>query len=409
MSCGNLIKGVAATLSVGMVWICGHGVQGSASAADDLALQVTAPNSWSAALQWATAPEAARIEILRNGRLLEDFATSGGATLSYTDYLLWQSTAYAYEVIAFNAANQIVSDQVASVTTQPQTGAFPTLYDPASFWNQPIPATAGADPNSAAMVSASLVASAGSANFANSNQWGKPLAYANPAGRTYPVGCVVYDCGTSVSFAIPQYAAPSTGSDNHLVVLDPGTNHELDTWLASYDASADSWSAGSRYVSASNGWGAVCALGEHCLGAVAAGFAAFGGVVRPEEIAQGHIDHALFFASPYTRAGDIACPATHTDGWTSDPAAIPEGARIQLDPAFDVDGQSWPTWKKVIAHALQSYGAYLGDTGGSLALYGEPNLDRGYDAWSLAGVPGPDSSLANLPWSNFRVLQLQLC
>jgi len=409
LSGANLIKGVAATLIVGMVWICGYGVPGSASAADDLPLQVTAPNPWSAVLQWTAAPQAARIEILRNGRLLEDFATSAGSTLSYTDYLLWQSTAYGYEVLAFNATNQIVSDQTASVTTPPQTGAFPTLYDPASFWNQPIPATAGTDPNSAAMVSASLVASAGSANFANSSQWGKPLAYASPVSTTYPVGCVYYDCGTPVSFPIPRYAAPSTGSDNHLVVLDPGTNRELDMWLAGYNAGADSWSAGSRYVSASNGWGAECSPGQRCLGAVAAGFAVFGGVVRPEEIAQGHIDHALFFASPYTRAGDIACPATHTDGWTSDQAAIPEGARIQLDPAFDVDGQPWPSWQKVIAHALQTYGAYLGDTGGSLAFYGEPNLDRGYDAWSLTGVAGPDSSLANLPWGNFRVLQIQLC
>src|SRR5207247_7044747 len=84
--------------------------------------------------------------------------------------------------------------------------------------------------------------------------------------------------------------------------------------------------------------------------------------------------------------------------------AIPEGARIQLDPAFDVDGQPWPAWEKTIARALQTYGAYLEDTGGSLAFYAEPNLDRGYDAWSLAGVPGAPQSLANLPWDSFRVL-----
>ena len=61
--------------------------------------------------------------------------------------------------------------------------------------------------------------------------------------------------------------------------------------------------------------------------------------MRPEEIAQGHIDHALFFTTPYTRRDYIACPATHTDGRTDDAAAIPEGGRIQLDPAFPVDTQ----------------------------------------------------------------------
>src|SRR5207248_2945267 len=81
---------------------------------------------------------------------------------------------------------------------------------------------------------------------------------------SYPVGCVRYDCGTSVSFAIPRYAAPSTGSDHHLTVLDPATNNELDMWLATYDAGAASWTAGSRYVTASNGWGAQCSPGQRC-------------------------------------------------------------------------------------------------------------------------------------------------
>ncbi len=76
----------------------------------------------------------------------------------------------------------------------------------------------------------------------------------------------------------------------------------------------------------------------------------------------------------------IACPATHTDGVYNDIAALPEGARIQLDPAFNVEAQAWPRWEKTIAHALQTYGAYVGDTGGSLAIFGEANIDRGYDA-----------------------------
>src|SRR5437667_460142 len=237
---------------------------------------------------------------------------------------------------------------------------------------------------------------------------GKPLAYANTLSTTYPVGCTTYDCGTPVSFAIPRSAAPATGSDHHLVVLDPATNNELDMWLASYDAGADSWSAGSRYITASNGWGAQCSLGQHCLGPVAAGFAAFGGIVRPEEIAQGNIDHAPFFTTPYTRRDYIACPATHTDGRTDDAAAIPEGARIQLDPAFSVDTQPWPRWEKVIAHALQKYGAFLGDTGDSLSFAAEATLDRGYDAWSIVGVPA-FASIGNLPWSKFRVLALKRC
>src|SRR5205823_10159290 len=160
-----------------------------------------------------------------------------------------------------------------------------------------------------------------------------------------------------------QYcAASSTGSDHHLVVIDSGTGQEVDMRLPSYNAATRSWSAGARYLTEPSGWGGTCAEKKHCGGAVAAGFAAFGGIVRPEEIAQGHIDHALFFTTPYTRRDYIACPATHTDGRTDDAAAIPEGARIQLDPAFSVEPQPLPRWEKVIAHALQKYGAFLGDT-----------------------------------------------
>src|SRR5256885_17235579 len=93
----------------------------------------------------------------------------GGATLAYTDSLLWQSTSYSYEMMAFDAAGALVSDQSASVTTPAQAGAFPRLYDPTSFWNQPILADPAADPNSAAMVASALVAYSGSAKFTNSD------------------------------------------------------------------------------------------------------------------------------------------------------------------------------------------------------------------------------------------------
>jgi hypothetical protein len=153
----------------------------------------------------------------------------------------------------------------------------------------------------------------------------------------------------------------------------------------------------------------MCYQYQRCNGAVASGFAEPGGVVRPEEIAQGHIDHALVIATPYTRAGFIACPATHTDGKYSDSAALPEGARVQLDPNFNVDAQPWAAWQKVIARALQDYGAYVADTSGSLEVRAEANLNRGYDAWAKVGVSDDSPSLSFLPWAKFRVLKLISC
>jgi hypothetical protein len=93
-----------------------------------------------------------------------------------------------------------------------------------------------------------------------------------------------------------------------------------------------------------------------------------------------------------------------------DPAALPLGARIQLDPAFDVDGQPWPAWLKIIAKAAQRYGAYLNNTSGNLNFHGEAILNRGYDAWASGGVPArPRLSDYNFPWDRFRVLLLYRC
>ena len=396
---------IAAIVAALLCSACGAG----SAAGTTSEVGVSAPNSWSVRLAIMPADGATHVEVLRDGRPIDAFPVNFRQPVSYTDYLLWPSTSFTYEIRALDGNGQLIDTRRLSVITPAQQGPIPPLYAATSFWNQPIPANPAVDPGSDAMVAKAMVPYRGAANFwAGSNSWAKPLAYANSVSPLYKVGCTKYDCDSTVSFRIPLYAAPSTGSDHHLVVIDSETGKELDMWLAAHEQATDSWTAAARYVTDPNGWGAICGQKQHCGAAVAAGFAAFGGIVRPEEIAQGHIDHALFFTTPYTRKDYIACPATHTDGQHLEPAAIPQGARIQLDPTFDVDAQPWPRWEKVLARALQKYGAYLGDTGDSLSFAAEATLDRGYDAWSMVGVPA-FASLGNLPWSKFRILALHRC
>jgi hypothetical protein len=112
--------------------------------------------------------------------------------------------------------------------------------------------------------------------------------------------------------------------------------------------------------------------------------------------------------TPYTRSGYVACPAIGTDGSHADPNALPMGAHLQLDPAVNVDGLSIPAWEKAIAHALQDYGAYVVDTGGSMSIRAESSVGRGYDAWAKVGVPD-FPYVSNLPWGQLRVLKLTQC
>ena len=365
-------------------------------------LQAAATDPSTATLRVTPPDLAVSVEIRRDDFLVDRFDVSG--TFTYTDRLLWEATPYRYQVRWLGRDGQIVGYETAQVRTPARSGGVAPLYPQSSFWNQPIPAGAATHPQSDVMVTKALVEHGSRANFANTDAWGIAATFANTVSREYSVACTRYDCGSDVRFRIPAHAAPTTGSDHHLAVFDPGSGRELDMWLAE---KGDGWAAGSRFTFDVAGSG-PCAVGQRCNGAVAAGFSLMGGVIRPEEIAQGHIDHALVFTTPLTKAGVIACPASHTDGKSSDPGAMPEGARIQLDPGFDVDATSWPQWKKVVARALQRYGAYLVDSGGTVAIRGEADVNRGYDAWAKAGAP-QGASLADIPWARMRVLDFQSC
>jgi hypothetical protein len=315
------------------------------------------------------------------------------------------SGSYPITVKANDSANAAAQAALTiAVTTQTSSGLTP-YYATTSFWNTPIPANPSIDPNSSSIIASAIAAYASNANFANTDSWGIGLAYATSTSKVYSVACTQY-CSGSVQFPIPAGATPTTGSDHHLVVINGA--QELDMWNAVHNSTNDTWSASFLVINNATGWGASCAQGLHCNGAVAAGFGLLGGQVRPEEIAQGHIDHALSITTPDTRSSYIACPATHDDGKYSTTSAIPEGAQIQLDPAFNVDAQSWPAWEKIVAKALQKYGAFVSDTGGSMAIRGFTDVNTGNTTWLSAGTPkGP--SLSNLPWSSFRVLSIQSC
>ena len=296
------------------------------------------------------------------------------------------------------------------VAAQSTTPGYTRWYAPTSFWNTPIAANAAIDPNSAGMISYAIASYANGANLANTNGWGMSYVYTtSTSSKTYNVACTEYCTSSSISFPIPAGTLANTGSDHHLAVINTTTNTELDMWEASYDSSNDTWSASSIVTTSITGWGAVCALGQLCNGEVAAGYAMLGGSVRPEEIAQGLIPHALSIMTPATRSGYIACPATHTDGQSSNADAIPEGAQIQLTPSFNVAAQNWTSWQKTIAVALQTYGAYIADTGGSLSAYAVNDMNSGNTTWASVGMSNAGESLSFLPWSEFQVIQMTQC
>jgi hypothetical protein len=368
-------------------------------------LTVTPVDAYDLSLSWPATTGGVTTEVAVNGTQVDQYASD--PSNSYVVHELWPSTSYAVSVTELSASGGTVATYTGTTSTPAPSGAFPRLFAPSSWINTPISATPTLDGNSAGDVASAITPYTTSANLANSGDWGVPIVSADSDSTNYNVTCLYYGCGFSVpSVRIPSSAQPSTGSDGHIVVLQPNSA-ELDMWVAS--KSGATWSAGSRWVSSTNGSGANCTTQGGCSGGNASNLALAAGVVRPEEIAQGHIDHALALTTPDTRKGYIACPATHTDGTHVDPNALPLGAHVQLDPSINVAALNVPSWEKVIATALQTYGAYVVDTGGSLSIYGESNLGRGYDAWAKAGVSSASPKLSNLPWNSLRVLSMTQC
>jgi hypothetical protein len=382
------------------------GILASASAADGSHdLHATPISAYAARLTWPAVSTGATVQVTMNGILIDRFPASTNDT--YVVRELWPRSSYTFAVKLLSAGGAPAASFTATATTPAARGAFPRLYGASAFVNNPISASPSLDSGSGAMVSSALTTYAGSANLSNDNAWGIPIVSADAQSTGYNVGCLYYWCEDQFgALRIPASAQPNAGSDGHLAVLQPDGS-ELDMWIG--QRSGSSWSAGERWLASTSGSGVNCTRAWGCGAADAAGFALAAGVLRPEEIAQGHIDHALLITTPDTRHGYIACPAISGDGHNGASSALPIGAHVQLDPSINVAALPIPAWQKVIAVALQRYGAYVGDTGGSLEVRAEANLDRGYDAWAKAGVPSDAPSLSDLPWARMRVLSMTQC
>jgi hypothetical protein len=125
----------------------------------------------------------------------------------------------------------------------------------------------------------------------------------------------------------------------------------------------------------------------------AAGLPVFPGLVRYDEVAAGHIDHAIRVTVRHTKAAVVA-PATHWAPNSSDPNAAPMGMRMRLKAGFDIS--SFPPQARVILTALKNYGLIVADNGSNMFMVGAPD-----DRWDNNDL----SALKQVPASAFEVVQ----
>lgn len=288
-----------------------------------------------------------------------------------------------------------------------------------SPWNTPISSTDAVDPDNKAMIDDLGVSSQWPFLGINIKGYSIPLFWTNDSVAKVEVDSAVGGEGFpgsngmngSAQVPVPPGAAPDPESDHHMLLVHENRSIAWDFWDASFDGTK--WSCGLCATSDLLGSG-VRPIAEGnptwwtSHGSRACGFPLIAGLIRVEEMEAGEIRHALVLAYPHIRAGLYTPPASTAQATVGTDAiktrGIPCGGRIQLDPGLDLDTLGLTASGKIIAKALQVYGAYIGDYSGAVNLYadGSPTAQAKWDAGLLDTYEVKDQ----IPLSAFRVLKL---
>lgn len=288
-------------------------------------------------------------------------------------------------------------------------------YSKTSIWNTPIGASPKYDVYSTEMV----------ANLGHSNEgriitageaYNYPVYFADENTPRWDIPCLINKCTIASSdqnvirtdmvltVPVPENAQPGEDTDGRMIVIDTVTHTEYD--LVHARRTAAGWEAGT--VSVYNIlWDATPVMHS----SRGSGIPGYAGLLRPWEIRQGQIEHALAFG--YTEPALEKCvfPASKTDGDSTLPFAIPEGARLQLDPSLteaDFDQMGLNRAGKIIARALQEYGMILVDHSGSFKIYVEDLINNPFskEDWTDPDLNLTKESIYGIPYTSFRVLEL---
>ena len=215
---------------------------------------------------------------------------------------------------------------------------------------------------------------------------------------------------------LPADARPAAGSDAHLVVWQPSSNRLWEFWRLAHDPSGwhAAWGGAIEHVSRSPGvygpgaWHGATAS----WGASASSLSIAGGLITLEDLGHGRIEHALAIGIPHVRAGVYASPARRTDGTDGSAFALPEGARLVLDPKLDLRTLHMPPLTRALAEAAQRYGILIRDRAARVSFYAQDPTPTATDPYT--GVGGyfegqtPSRLLRSFPWTHLRLARAVL-
>jgi hypothetical protein len=302
-------------------------------------------------------------------------AIAGGTAASYVPVSADVSSTLRVNVLATNSAG--TSTATSAATSAVQTASTLGLvtqpwFTSASPFNTPIPTTAGVDPNSTTWINQLYNNSLVNSIYVNQTAWSTTVYHANATTPTIPI----YVSNLNKHIDLPYLSGWSTSpdSDAHMVVIDDSTGCEYEF---------EALNLTSRWANSVAVFHVTTGTGAHAAdaGVTGAGTSLLAGLITPQDVASGAINHALRIGTPIN-SSQYRLPATSSDGSLS--GGIPEGSLIRLDPSLDLSQSGLTGFALMLARALQRYGAYDGDNGGSLAVSAQVN---GSYALPIAWLP----------------------
>ncbi len=272
----------------------------------------------------------------------------------------------------------------------PRTPSLPNQ----AAWNQDI-SKAPVARNSAATI-AYINANGGNflhPDFGSPRPYGFPYSVVGTGQRKLPIHYTAYGSESDPGpFPLPG-AAPveggrSSDGDRHVLVIDRSDCTLYELYRAFFQGSHWNADSGARWDLDS-----TALRPDSWTSADAAGLPIFPGLIRYDEVAAGHLEHAIRVTFESTRDAWVH-PASHCAGDTGNPDAPAMGARLRLKAGYGLGHFSGPA--KTIATALKHYGVIVADNGSNWFFGG--SSDRRWDDESL-------NQLKRIPGSAFQVVK----
>lgn len=279
-------------------------------------------------------------------------------------------------------------------------------FEALSWWNTPVPASAPHNPYETEILNYLSTAPESRGGClrlagAQNNPWGQPVYWAQPGDPVFDVqGLPAGAPKEAHHMRIPIDAVPANNSDGTMSVFDLKHGYVMLLTDARHDAGANEWSASGATVTYLDSDGldeltgksdTLDNVGTHRGNNGATSF------VRWDMVQDGEVRNVLKIASGPELSHRFVFPMTGSDGddRSGDTQIPPEGLRLRIKPSVDLKNLSLHPQALVIAEAIQKYGVYLGDSGGSTALKLEDTTSEGRGQfWDVTS-----EDLCSLPFS----------